>query len=186
MTAASEDQAQWYDSIAMTPGERADFLHTYTMGVFSTVRKSGAPFGIPLGFLLEQDVFDNTTPVYLALGGRRTLIDRLRRDPRICMTVDNMQIPTAGIIAEGIGSILAKEEGDALIARWFGSGNISDKMSDEVDAEAFRKRSLEVDRTAVRIDFNKIISWNSRKRADWDKAPAVHAAGKEHRERGGY
>lgn len=176
-------EERWYTSIEMTPEERAAFMRTHRMGVFSTIRKSGAPFGITLGFLHIGDVFDETTPVYLALGGRMTLVTRLKNDPRICMTLDNGKIPTAGIIAEGTGAVCPDTDGE-IAARFFGKSSAlakSKSVSEEIDAEEFRRNSAAVERTFIRIDFHNIISWESRKKENWAKGPSVHAASAEHR-----
>jgi len=169
------DDGYWYESIEMTPHERAAFLRQNRVALFSTVRRSGAPFGVPLGFLHEGEVFDETTPVYLSLGGRKTLLSRIRKDPRICMTVDDRQIPTSVIIAEGTAREVPDDDG-SLIDRFYHGAGFKTAKSEEIDDEVFMRNSLAISRTAVRIDFDHIISWESRKFPEWRTLPAVHVA----------
>lgn len=167
----------WYSSIEMTPVERADFLADYTTALFSTLRKDGAPFGVPLGYLLDADVFDESTPIYLSLGGRQSMVRRIQGDPRICMTVENRQFPTSAVIAEGNARVIADHDHEIslrLIRKGFPKTNTLG--SDELDYTSFEQNWLSVGRAVLRIDFYNIISWDSRKNPGFAQVPSVHRA----------
>jgi PPOX class probable F420-dependent enzyme len=64
--------------------------------VLTSLRRDGAPFSIPLGYVFDGDDF------YVSIRTGRSGIARLRRDPRVCLCFSNWTFPAKFITVTGI------------------------------------------------------------------------------------
>ena len=84
----------------MTPAEYRQFmLDTARTAKLATVRADGRPHVVPIWFDLDGDVL-----VFTA--GETTIKGKaIRRDPRVCLCIDDEKPPFAFVIFEGIAEI---------------------------------------------------------------------------------
>ena len=72
---------------AMSPDEVFRFLEERRFATVSTLRKTGAPLNIVLGY--EWD----GSSMFLSMRSTRAIVKRLERDPRVCITVHSNEYP---------------------------------------------------------------------------------------------
>ena len=78
---------------------RAFLQHGTRTGKLATVRRDGRPHVVPVWFVLDgDDIVFNT-------GASTTKADAMRRDPRVCMCVDDENPPFAFVMVEGIATL---------------------------------------------------------------------------------
>ncbi|HVY54855.1 MAG TPA: PPOX class F420-dependent oxidoreductase, partial [Thermodesulfobacteriota bacterium] len=83
----------------MTKDERREFLLGGTKtGKLATVRKDGRPHVVPIWFYLDGDEIVFTT------GERSVKFQNMKRDPRVCITVDDQTPPYSYVMIEGTTS----------------------------------------------------------------------------------
>src|SRR4051794_20348912 len=100
-----------YGEYSMTPEETQAFCDGELQAVISSLRRNGAPFAIPLGYLFDGSTF------YVTTAEGRGLAPRLRRDPRACLTVMSRDpYPTKFVIAEGMAEEV-DDPGDEISKR---------------------------------------------------------------------
>lgn len=92
----------------MSPAERRAFLSAGTRTAkLATVRADGTPHVAPIWFLLDGDDLIFTT-------GQDTIKGRnLRRDPRVCLSVDDEQPPFSFVQMTGTATL--SDDADALL-----------------------------------------------------------------------
>jgi PPOX class probable F420-dependent enzyme len=84
----------------MTDDERRSFLSYGTRtGKLATTRRDGRPHVVPVWFVLDGDDLVFTT------GGRTVKARDMRRDPRVCVCVDEERPPYAYVMLEGRASL---------------------------------------------------------------------------------
>lgn len=93
----------------LTAEQRQFLLEGTRTGKLATTRKDGRPHVVPIWFDLDGDTLVFTT-AETSLKGKS-----LRRDPRVCMCVDDEQAPFAFLMIEGSASI--SEDPEELL-RW--------------------------------------------------------------------
>jgi PPOX class probable F420-dependent enzyme len=116
----------------MAPEEWRAFLREGTRtGKLATVRRDGRPHVVPIWFVLgDEDRLVLTT-------GADTVKGRnLRRDPRVCLCVDDERPPFAFVMVEGEASL--SEDPDELL-RW--ATAIGGRYMGAEAAEAFGRRN---------------------------------------------
>lgn len=134
-------------------GEQRNFLLRGTRtGKLATVRKDGRPHVVPIWFTLDGDTIIFTT------GEHTVKAASIRRDPRICLCVDDETPPYAYIMVEGTATL--SPDPDAL--RYW-STRIGGRYMGEDLAEAYGKRNgvpgeLLVRLTPTRVIFEKDIA----------------------------
>ena len=125
----------------MTADERREFLLGGTKtGKLATVRKDGRPHVVPIWFDLDGDTVVFTT------GGRSLKFMNMKRDPRVCMTVDDQTPPYSYVMIEGTASF---SDDPAELLRW--ATRIGGRYMGEDQAEAYGKRNSEPGEMIVRI-----------------------------------
>src|SRR5262249_26700720 len=137
-------------SVAMSPDEIANFLQTPRFAAVASLRRDGSPHVIPLGFR-----FDGTN-FYLSISNGRGLIGRVRRDPRVSLTIFNEAYPAVGIVVHGSAAEIP-DPGDA-ISRAIAQTYVA--PSAELDFAAFERRWLAPGRTVFRVVPIQVFSWD--------------------------
>ena len=92
----------------MTRDEWRAFLSEGTRtGKLATVRRDGRAHVVPIWFVLDGDDLVFTT------GGDTVKAHAIRRDPRVCLCVDDERAPYAYVMVEGAAS-LGEDPGELL------------------------------------------------------------------------
>ncbi len=125
----------------MSDGELLVFLggepnHTAKV---ATTRADGRPHVAPVWFVLDASTAGRDHPIgdIVFTTGARTLKGRgLRRDPRVCLCVDDERPPHSFAVIEGIAAI-SEELGE--VRRW--ATVIGGRYMGEENAEAFGARN---------------------------------------------
>jgi len=133
----------------MTKAESRRFLIEGTKtGKIATVKKDGSPHVVPIWFDLDNGNIVFTT------GGDSVKAKNMRRDPRVCLTVDDQTPPYAFVKIEGIASF-----SDDLKEMLHWATRIGGRYMGEDQAEAFGKRNAVPGELLVRIRPAKIIAY---------------------------
>ena len=136
----------------LTP-ECKEFLLTQTRtGKLATVRTDGRPHVVPIWFVLDgDDIIFNT-------GDNTIKAANMRRDPRVCLCVDDEVPPFSYMQVEGTVTMT-----DDLDALKYWATRIAARYMGEQLAEAYGKRNgvpgeLLVRITPTRVRFEKNIA----------------------------
>lgn len=133
----------------MTKKEIRKFLlHGTRTGKLATVRKDGRPHVVPIWFDLDGEKIVFTT------GGESVKAVNMKRDPRVCMCVDDETPPFAFVQIEGIA--LFSDDLDEML-HW--ATRIGGRYMGVDQAEAFGKRNAVPGELLVRISPTKIFAW---------------------------
>lgn len=133
----------------MTKAEYKRFLIQGTKtGKIATVKTDGTPHVVPIWFDLDDGNVVFTT------GGDSVKAKNMRRDPRVCLSVDDQTPPYAFVQIEGIASF-----SDDLkeILHW--ATRIGGRYMGDDQAEAFGKRNAVPGELLVRIRPAKVIAY---------------------------
>jgi hypothetical protein len=114
----------------------------------ATVRKDGRPHVAPVWIDLDDDGTIVFTTGSESLKGRT-----LRRDPRVCLCVDDDRPPFSFVIVDGTAEI--SEDPDELL-RW--ATRIGGRYMGAADAEAFGKRNAVPGELLVRVRPTNVVA----------------------------
>ncbi len=132
----------------MTPAEyRAFLLDQARTGQLATVRKDGRPHVVPIWFDLDGDTIVFTT------WHKSVKAANLRRDPRVCICVDDQTPPFAFAQIEGTATLSA--DADQLL---YWATRIAGRYMGAEQAEAYGKRNSVEGELLVRVTPTKIIA----------------------------
>ena len=131
---------------ALTDEQRAFLLHGTRTGKLATVRKDGRPHVVPIWFTLDGDTIVFTT------GEHAVKAANIRRDPRICLCVDDETAPYAYIMVEGTATL--STDLDALL-HW--ATLIGGRYMGEALAETYGKRNGVPGELLVRVTPTKVV-----------------------------
>ena len=133
----------------MTRAEYKRFLLEGTKtGNIATVKKDGSPHVVPIWFYLDGDDLVFTT------AEESIKAKNMKRDPRVCVSVDDQRPPYAFVQIEGIATL-----SDNLNEMLYWSTRIGGRYMGERNAEAFGKRNAVPGELLVRIIPTKVISY---------------------------
>ena len=92
--------------VALPPEELADFLRDGHTLIFTTIRKSGEPFATPMWYAYIDGC------IYIRTLGRSAKVGHVRRDPRVCCTVEtgDAWVALKALIANCDAEILPDDE----------------------------------------------------------------------------
>jgi hypothetical protein len=86
-----------FGAYSMTQAELDDFLGGRPRYcAFASLRKDGSPFVIPVGYLYEDGF------LYVTFAPDRAAVRRIRRDPRVSVTVFNDRYPVQFVVIAGV------------------------------------------------------------------------------------
>jgi PPOX class probable F420-dependent enzyme len=132
----------------MTPAEyKAFLLDTVRTGKLATVRQDGRPHIVPIWFDLDGDDLIFTT------WHKSVKAVNMRRDPRVCMCVDDETPPFAYVQIEGTAAF-----SDDLAALRHWATRIGGRYMGADQAEAYGRRNGVEGELVVRITPAKIIA----------------------------
>ena len=132
----------------MTTEQRHEFVMTGTRtGKLGVTRADGRPHVTPIWFVLDgDDVILNT--------GAGTVKGRaLRRDPRVCLSVDDQQPPFSFVVIDGVAE-LSEDRGE--LRRW--ATAIGSRYMGADRAEEFGARNAVPGELLVRIRPGRVIA----------------------------
>lgn len=115
----------------------------------ATVRRDGAPLVVPLGYWYENETF------YLSINNARSIRHRLRREPRIALSVFSAEEPLRAVVATGVAERVDDPEG-----RW--SRRVFHRQMqsyDWLDVESYLDRWLAAGRTVYRVVAPNLTGW---------------------------
>mgnify|MGYP001239275067 CR=1 FL=1 len=132
--------------VTLTLEQRAFLLEKIHTGKLASVRKDGRPHVAPVWFDLDGNTIVFTT------WHTSVKAANIRRDPRICLCVDDEQPPFAYILIEGTATLSADNE---ALKYW--ATRISGRYMGEDKAEAYGKRNSVEGELLVRLTLTKVI-----------------------------
>jgi PPOX class probable F420-dependent enzyme len=150
---------------AMTQEELDRFLGAQPRYcAFATLRRDGSPFVIPVGYLYEGGAMN------LTFRPDAAAVQRVRRDPRVSVTVFNDHFPVTFVIIAGLAEIRDDPELALSVRkhRW-----IMQLAEDWLDQETFERQHFEPGRVVIRVP----VSLGNVSSMDMAKAPLPVAAG---------
>jgi PPOX class probable F420-dependent enzyme len=131
----------------MTTDECRDFLlHGTRTGKIATVRKDGRPHVVPIWF----DLDDKTIVFTTGLDSVKAV--NIRRDPRVCICVDDQTPPFAFVRSEG--TAVLSDDLDALL---YWATRIGGRYMGTELAETYGRRNGVPGELLVRVTPTKII-----------------------------
>ena len=132
----------------MTRDEWRAFLSEGTRtGKLATVRRDGRAHVVPIWFVLDGDDLVFTT------GGGSVKAHAMRRDPRVCLCVDDERPPYAYVMVEGTAS-LGEDAGELLrVATAIGGRYMGAEL-----AEQFGRRNATSGELLVRISPTSVTA----------------------------
>jgi len=165
---------------AMSPDEVFRFLEERRFASVSTLRKTGAPLTIVLGYEWDGE------SMFLSMRGTRAIVKRLERDPRVCITVYNNEYPPKYVIIEGVAEVVddpgfARTKRKAL--RYLAADSPAMKLGRALDMDEFWKNYLAVGRVAYRVKPQRLMSEDGAKWGD-EKGAGAGASDAKARARG--
>jgi len=130
----------------LTAEQRAFLMEQVRTAKLANVRKDGRPHVVPIWFDLDGDTLVFTT-------GQTTIkAANIRRDPRVCLCVDDETPPFAYIMIEGTAIMTADR--DALL-HW--AARIGGRYMGAELAEAYGKRNAVEGDLLVRITPARVV-----------------------------
>lgn len=133
----------------MTDTERRKFLLEGTKtGKLATVKKDGSPHVVPVWYTLDGDALVFTT------GGESVKAKNMRRDPKVCVAVDDQTPPYSFVMIEG--TVKLSQDPDELL---YWAMRIGGRYMGQDQADAYGKRNSAEGELLVRITPSKIRAW---------------------------
>ena len=133
----------------MTGDECREFLAEGTRtGKLATVRRDGRPHVVPIWFVLDGDDLVFTT------GVGSVKARAMRRDPRVCLCVDDQRPPFAYVMIDGTASL--SEDTDDLLRF---ATLIGGRYMGAERAEEFGRRNAVAGELVVRVTAAKLTAW---------------------------
>lgn len=149
--------------LAMDPDELASFLagdpQLPCYATVSSLRRDGSPIGVPLGYLYQDGW------IYFSMNPATSGTLRIRRDPRVCVTVYNDRYPVRFVVITGAAEEFLDE--NHVIERKKFMRNMG-HVGDEIDLDAYFALHEEGGRAVfrVRVDPERVASMDATKAAD--------------------
>jgi PPOX class probable F420-dependent enzyme len=132
----------------LTPAEyRAFLLERPRTAKLATVRADGRPHVVPVWFDLDQQTIVFTT------WHTAVKVANMRRDPRVCLCVDDEAPPFAFVLIEGTASLTSDAE---TLAYW--ATRIAGRYMGTASAEAYGKRNSVSGELLVRVTPTRVIA----------------------------
>ena len=142
-----------FGPIGMTFDEMADFIcQKFTTGeqsmqaALATLRKDGSPHVIPVGFWCDRAY------VYLTFSPTRGAVPRIRRDPRVSISIFQHRSPAKFVTISGVAEEIP--DPDYKISR-----SICRRYPrpDNWDVDAFEERWLEAGKVVYRVSLENWV-----------------------------
>ncbi len=132
----------------MTPDEAREFLlSSPRTAMLATVREDGRPHAAPVWFVLDGEDWIFTT------WHTTVKAANLRRDPRVCLCVDDEEPPYAFVQVEGLAAV--QEQAPDLL-QW--TTRIARRYLGDELAETYGRRNAVEGEWLVRVTPTKILA----------------------------
>ncbi len=131
----------------MTPQCRAFLLDTARTGKLATVRADGRPHVVPIWFDLDEE-----NRLYFSTWHTTVKANNIRRDPRVCICVDDERPPFTYAILEGTAEFI--DDPKALLYWATRSGG---RYMGSEQAEAYGKRNAVEGELLVRVTLTRVL-----------------------------
>ena len=136
----------------MSPDEVIAFMTTGSRtGKLALTRKDGSPTVTPVWF----DVDPATGDLVFMTGAESAKAKMLRRDPRVSICVDVMEMPVDFARVDGTASIATYEDDSAALRHW--ATETCRRFVGDEQAEAFGIRNSGDDEILVRVTPTKYV-----------------------------
>jgi nitroimidazol reductase NimA-like FMN-containing flavoprotein (pyridoxamine 5'-phosphate oxidase superfamily) len=152
-----------FGPLAMTPDELAEFLAGEPpkpcYATVASLRRDGSPMAVPLGYLYEDGW------VYFSMNPETPGTARIRRDPRVCVSVANDHYPVRFAIITGEAE--EYPDPDHQLERRKFMRNMG-HVAGDLDLDAYFDLHEQGGRVVfrVRVDPANVASMDARKAAD--------------------
>ena len=131
----------------MTPECRAFLLETARTGKLATVRADGRPHVVPIWFDLDEE-----NKLYFSTWHTTVKANNIRRDPRICICVDDERPPFTYAMLEGTAEFIDDPKASLYWATRFGGRYMGSEQ-----AEAYGKRNAVEGELLVRVTLTRVL-----------------------------
>ena len=130
-----------FGPMAMTFAELEEFIGaTPRYCAFASLRRDGSPFVIPVGYLYEDGA------IVLSFQPKAAAVHRVRRDPRVSVTIFNDHFPVQFVIIAGTAEIVDDLDLAIRKHRW-----IMQLAEDWLDQDEFERQHFEAGRVVIRV-----------------------------------
>jgi len=130
----------------ITPECRAFLLDTVHTGKIATVRADGRPHVVPIWFDLDGDT------LYFSTWHTTVKAKNIRRDPRVCICVDDERPPFSYAMLEGVAEFV--DDKDASL---YWATRIGGRYMGSEQAEAYGKRNSVEGELLVRVTLTRVL-----------------------------
>ncbi len=160
------------NALQMTPERIAGFLEEMPMCALSSLRKSGGPIVVPVGFAHRDGA------LFVSIREGRAGTARMRKDSRVCATIFDHAYPPSWVVVEG----RAKEvEDPGFVYHRAISERFITKQGLAMDYETWLKTwTAGRGRILFRISMDRVLSFDGRAATEkgWGQADLArsHAA----------
>ena len=131
----------------VTPECRAFLLETARTGKLATVRADGRPHVVPFWFDLDDE-----NRLYFNTGETTVKGKNMRRDPRVCICVDDDRPPFTFAMLEGTAEFIDDPKASLYWATRFGGRYMGSEQ-----AEDYGKRNSSEGELLVRVTFTHVL-----------------------------
>ncbi len=131
----------------VTPECRTFLLDTVRTGKLATVRADGRPHVVPIWFDLDEE-----NRLYFNTGDTTVKGKNMRRDPRVCICVDDERPPFTFAMLEGTAEFIDDPKASLYWATRFGGRYMGSEQ-----AEAYGKRNSVEGELLVRVTFTHVL-----------------------------
>ncbi len=155
----------------MTKPELDAFLAETRFASVSTLRKSGAPVGVVLGYEWDGE------SIFLSMRSTRMIVKRLARDPRICVTIFSNEYPPKWVVIQGIAEVVEDpgfERSKRKALRYLAAESPAMTLEGGLDLEEYWKNYFAVGRVAYLVRPTSILTEDGVK---WGNHEEVAGAG---------
>lgn len=130
----------------ITPEVRAFLMDTVHTGKLATVRADGRPHVVPIWFDLDGDT------LYFSTWHTTVKAKNIRRNPRVCICVDDERPPFSYAMLEGVAEFV--DDKDASL-HW--ATRIGGRYMGSEQAEAYGKRNSVEGELLVRVTITRVL-----------------------------
>lgn len=131
----------------ITPEVRAFLMDTVHTGKLATVRADGRPHVVPIWFDLDGDA-----TLYFSTWHTTVKANNIRRDPRVCICVDDERPPFSYAMIEGVAEFVDDKDASLYWATRIGGRYMGSEQS-----EAYGERNSVEGELLVRVTLTRVL-----------------------------
>src|SRR5689334_17497444 len=146
-----------FGELAMTPEELDEFLASADTVMLASLRRDGSPFVVPVGFDWDGGSF------YLTLGRDHGGVHRMRRDPRVSLSVgSHPAFPTKFVVVEGVAEELPDPDHQVSRRILFRASHDAFAAAG-IDPERYFRSWISVGRVVFRVRVENLVTFDGTK-----------------------